>query len=140
MKPCIQCGRLLPLERFYVHPQMADGHLNKCKECCIEYARRRRIDAPDAVRENDRRRSRSLRRRQWRSRFEPLQRQRHPEKYRAHTAVNNAIRDGRLVRQPCVVCGENRVEGHHPDYDNPLHVVWLCPDHHRMVHTSALSV
>ncbi|MBE7502212.1 MAG: hypothetical protein HS113_18315 [Verrucomicrobiales bacterium] len=69
-----------------------------------------------------------------------MQRQRFPEKYRARTAVGNAVRDGRLQRQPCTVCGYEQVEAHHPDYDNPLHVVWLCRDHHRMVHTAALSV
>ena len=32
-KVCFKCHRLLPLDMFYKHPQMGDGHLNKCKDC-----------------------------------------------------------------------------------------------------------
>lgn len=32
-KKCFKCGRVLPIDQFYKHKQMGDGHLNKCIEC-----------------------------------------------------------------------------------------------------------
>ena len=63
-------------------------------------------------------------------------RERNPEKYRAQTAVNNAIRDGRLKRGECERYGREcsgRVEAHHDDYSKPLDVRWLCVHHHKEV-------
>jgi hypothetical protein len=52
-----------------------------------------------------------------------------PEKKNAQSAVKYAIRTGKLVRQPCEVCGEP-AQAHHDDYSRPLDVKWLCQHHH----------
>lgn len=59
-----------------------------------------------------------------------------PEMSYAHRLVAKAIKDGELVKQPCEVCGQVRVEAHHEDYDKPLEVKWFCVKHHRRVHRS----
>ncbi len=52
---------------------------------------------------------------------------------------NHAIRDGRLERESCEICGE-KAEAHHPDYEQPRLVRWLCKEHHWQVHGKELHV
>jgi len=57
----------------------------------------------------------------------------HPDRRAANHAVGSALRAGKLLRQPCWVCGD-KAHAHHPDYSRPLDVVWLCPPHHKQAH------
>lgn len=47
---------------------------------------------------------------------------------------------GLLRRKPCNVCGDGKSEKHHPDYDRPLHVMWLCRKHHLELHAAERAV
>lgn len=59
----------------------------------------------------------------------------YPERISANWAVQTALRNGTLQRQPCVRCGAvGTVEAHHEDYSKPLDVVWLCAAHHHQRH------
>ncbi len=51
-------------------------------------------------------------------------------KHNARLKVDYAKRMGRLVPQPCEVCGASKSQAHHDDYAKPLIVRWLCPVHH----------
>lgn len=68
---------------------------------------------------------------------EKRRREKHPEKMRARYAIKLAVKTGKLVRLPCVNCGDPKSHGHHPDYAKPLEVVWLCAPCHRAVHKLA---
>jgi len=57
-----------------------------------------------------------------------------PKKAEAHRLAYNAIRSKALIPKPCEVCGEDRVDAHHDDYDKPLDVRWLCRRHHMQFH------
>jgi hypothetical protein len=52
----------------------------------------------------------------------------------AHLALASAVRRGIVTKQPCEICGAAEVDGHHPDYDRPADVRWLCRRHHRQLH------
>src|SRR5437899_10932455 len=55
-------------------------------------------------------------------------------KHRAHSAVWNALRSGKLLRPlSCSSCGTQcKPQGHHPDYSKPLEVIWLCRPCHAL--------
>ena len=57
-----------------------------------------------------------------------------PERVLARQIVSQAKRDGKLLKQPCEICGSKTVHAHHDDYAKPLDVRWLCPQHHSEHH------
>ena len=135
MKTCFKCKQAKPLNDFYKHPAMGDGHLGKCKECAKVDVRNNRACRSAYYLAYDRRRHKeNPARREKHRMYGRLYGVRNCEKRRAHTAVSNAVRDGKLKRLPCVVCGNPKSEAHHPDYNKPLDVHWLCFKHHRMEH------
>lgn len=58
----------------------------------------------------------------------------------ARSAVGHAIRDGKIDRLPCCICGSEKSEAHHVAYNLPLDVVWLCDKHHKEVHKMHRSI
>lgn len=42
-KVCFKCSNLLPINKFYKHKLMPDGHLNKCIECTKKDVRNREL-------------------------------------------------------------------------------------------------
>ena len=128
-KECFKCKEVKPLSGFYKHKQMADGHLNKCKECTKSDARQTRLSNLEYYRAYDRKRGNRQPpeyNKEYRSKF--------PNKYKSHTMVGNAIRNGKLFPEPCVECGEQKTHAHHDDYSKPLNVRWMCAACHRQWH------
>ena len=133
-KECFKCNTVKPLTEFYKHSMMADGHLNKCKECTKNDSTNNRNQNLEKVRAYDRERSKIPERikanaevnREWRAEDR--------RRVKAHNAVSRAIKSGELIRIPCIRCGEKKSLAHHEDYDKPLEVMWLCQPCHKQRH------
>ena len=132
-KRCFKCLGEKPLDAFYKHSAMGDGRLGKCKECTKADVKKHRQDNREAVRAYDRLRASQPHRVATRQRVVAQYTEQYPHRKKANTAVGNALRSGKIKKQPCWVCGEKAV-AHHPDYDRPLDVVWLCQPHHKQTH------
>jgi ribosomal protein S27AE len=133
-KECFKCKAVKPLEEFYKHPRMPDGHVNKCKECNKNDVTANRSKNLQKIRAYDRERAKSPERAKAAQAIAKAWRQADSRRTRAHNAVTRAVRKGTLVRCPCVQCGEVKSLAHHEDYDKPLDVVWLCQPCHKTRH------
>jgi len=133
-KECFKCNTVKPLEDFYKHPQMFDGHLNKCKECNKNDATANRNKNIEKIRAYDRARGKIPERIKANTEINRAWRQEDARRAVAHSRVARSIRDGSLVRQPCCRCGEEKSVAHHEDYDKPLEVMWLCQPCHKQRH------
>lgn len=144
-KTCNQCGENKRAEDYYMAKK---ARANICKRCANERTKKYRAARPEQYKKTARLRARKRRAdgvkfpceltEKFRlSRISSVQnyRKSNPLKAAAQTASANAIRDGKLIRQPCEVCGTtSKVQGHHDDYSKPLEVRWLCPKHHSAHH------
>lgn len=136
-KKCFKCKVNKPIEMFYKHPKMADGHVNKCKECNKKDVRKNRSAKIDYYREYDIARSKTDKRKALNLKSSKQWKDRNQIKRAASIMVNNAVRDGRLKKiNECSYCGKTDcvIHGHHDDYTKPLDVRWLCASCHSEWH------
>lgn len=150
MKNCFKCGMQKPIECFYKHRGMSDGHLNKCIDCAKKDELRRRAACADYLREYDRSRANLPHRIEARLAYSQTEQGRSSArkaklawakkntiKRAAHFVVDAAIERGELVRPSvCPVCraSEVKIHGHHDDYAFPMSVRWLCSKCHSAWH------
>jgi hypothetical protein len=126
MRACAGCGETSP-DRFY-------ASIRKwCRACWCAHVRRHRR-TQEGPRLSDRKRNKTAKRKKHLAENAKQWRAKNPDKYKAQTALNNALRDGRVKREPCLFCGADHVHGHHTDYSKPLDVHWVCPRCHHRLH------
>ena len=137
-KRCKTCRTNKPLQAFGLHPRGAHGRRAICRPCVADGKGERTTTpeqrtrwavlnrAPDAVKKQ---RAAAAR---WR--------EDNPAAVAATDRLNRAVRRGAVLRASCCQvagCTATKVVGHHPDYDDPLDVLWMCRTHHRRLHNGA---
>lgn len=130
MKQCNKCNEEKSLNDFYKYGGRISG---ACKDCTKRGVRKNRVlrfeqySLYEKSRYDSRKEKLTANAKRWR--------EKNPEAYRAQTAVGNAVRDGRLIKQPCFFCSSDKnIHAHHNDYSKPLDVIWLCAKCHHRAH------
>lgn len=106
-----------------------------CSKSTIDKIFRRHTTLSQRLKVKYEKQSRSLRE----HKFDRIRRPVDPQVIKARTAVNNAVRDGRLIRpEVCSSCDKKRriQAHHHKGYEDKhaLDVEWLCQKCHRATH------
>jgi hypothetical protein len=118
-KWCWMCRRRLPVEEFSFSRSNYDGLSSHCRECGKAY----KLQHYEQYYGEYYERTRQYRREK-------------PERYRCYWIVQEAIKNGDLVRPGmCSKCGKrDDIVAHHDDYNRPFDIVWLCVSCDRQLH------
>lgn len=133
-KQCFKCEIVKPLLSFYKHPKMSDGHLNKCKDCAKTDVGLHRLKNIEQIRQYDRNRGKNNERIKANVEITKAWRAEDKNRQKAHNMVSRAIKNGKLIKQPCCRCNNLKSLAHHEDYEKPLDVMWLCQPCHKQRH------
>lgn len=129
-KFCKRCGIKLTVENCYYTTSdlLCKKHYNQVKN-----ARQRAKGWPNRRKYEVKHEKTPIRKRQKAETAKRMM-EKYPEKFDARYRARRAVQKGIIKKKPCAVCGEEKVEGHHPDYSKPLYIVWLCKRHHVDTH------
>ncbi len=139
MKTCFKCLCEKHESEFYKHSGMADGLLGKCKSCARNDIKNYRKLNAERLRVYEQIRSKQPHRILISRKICADYKKNNRKKTSAQAKLLYAVKTGKVLKQLCWVCGD-AAEAHHPDYDRPLDVVWLCSTHHHQTHAIATTL
>ena len=116
-KLCGTCHSWLPRDQF-AKSASGDGRQRRCRECHRLSMRAWRARKHDSARSVARYRA------------DPE----YAKRVRARSRIKMRVKAGTLPRKPCERCGAPEAQTHHPDYDKPTEIRWLCVACHGAEH------
>lgn len=60
------------------------------------------------------------------------------KKMNVHSYAHVYFKRGKIIKEPCIICGDINSQMHHPDYNKPLLVEWYCRKHHLKLHRDVI--
>lgn len=135
-KQCNKCKRILPIESFYTSKIIKDGHMGTCKKCWCEICRTKRIKYKTYYTEYEHKRAQNDERKEIARVLSKNYRIKFPERKNAQQIAERAIKKSVIVKpKTCCICGmETKLYAHHPNYNEPLNVIFLCCSCHNKIH------
>lgn len=141
MKRCSRCHELLDDSAFRRNKYGSRGLRAYCRVCQAAYDKVKRDTYPSRSYE-----ARTQERLRHPIQYDPERarrwRMQNPEKAHLHQSLRRRVQrklSGRI--QACSVEGCTQIaQAHHPNYDKPLSIVFLCSHHHHLAHTGRLSM
>lgn len=151
MKTCSKCKQTKQSTEFNKDSRLPDQLTYKCKECNRQYLKiynlkNKKRNSISTIRwQKQNQIAYRTYQKQWQSKnrdkictVAKKQRIKNPIATAARIKFNNAIRDGKIKRLPCIICQSPNSQGHHTDYSKPFEVIWLCRKHHERLHHKTL--
>ena len=154
MLHCKWCETDKAVSEFYKSDIRQKGY-GKCKDCVCTSVQKNRKDNLDYYQEYERGRANAPHRVKARKEYakteggrEALNRgnsahyYRYPKRSSARYSVQNAVRDGKLMKpENCSKCNASgNIHGHHSDYNKPLEVIWFCESCHAEWHRNNIPI
>lgn len=90
-------------------------YADRLRELDREYQRKRRKNNPE-----------------WKAKQNKIWSSNNLSKVKAQNSVRWVLR--KVEKQKCRDCKRKDTHKHHPDYNKPLKIIWLCPIHHKLEH------
>ena len=139
-KKCSKCGKFYEANtiNFPLNWSGKNGLLTSCRKCKQKYdriySRKYRAEHPEWIKKSNKKHKEII------EKSIKEYARKYPERIKATSKLNNAIKAHKIKRMKCFICGQKNTHGHHIDYKKPFEVIWLCPIHHKALHYNLLEI